>query len=90
MDITPQLRTEFNIPRNIDGALITGVDPESPSFEAGLRPGQVILEIDRQAVANADDAVRLGRRAREATVLLRVWTPGGSRYVVVATSEPER
>ncbi|MCL4179188.1 MAG: DegQ family serine endoprotease [Verrucomicrobia bacterium] len=87
MDITPQLRSEFSIPRNIEGALITGVDEESPSFEAGLRPGQVILEIDKRPVANADDAVSLGRRVEGKTVLLRVWTPGGSRYVVVDTSK---
>jgi serine protease Do len=87
MDITPQLRSEFRIPRNLEGALITGVDPDSPSYEAELRPGQVILEIDRQPVANADDAVRIGRRVQQKTILLRVWTTEGIRYVVVDTSK---
>jgi serine protease Do len=86
MDITPELRAQFRVPRNVEGALITEVDPESPSFEAGLRPGQVILEIDRQAVTNADDAVRIGRKAQKETALLRVWTPSGTRYVPVDNS----
>jgi serine protease Do len=86
MDITPQLRTEFRIPRNVNGALITDVAPDSPSSEAGLRPGQVILEIDKQEVTNADDAVRIGRRARKETVLLRVWAPTGTKYVPVDNS----
>jgi serine protease Do len=86
-DLTPQLRSQFRIPRNITGALITDVDPDSPSHKAGLRPGQVILEIDKQAVADADDAVRLGRSAQDTSVLLRVWTPSGSRYVPVETTK---
>ncbi len=86
-DLTPQLRGEFNVPRNIEGALITGVEPDSRSFEAGLRPGQVILEIDRHPVSNADDAVRFGRSAQGNSILLRVWTTGGSRYVVVDTTK---
>lgn len=90
MDITTQSRNEFRIPRNVGGALITNVDPESPSFAAGLRSGQVILEIDRQPVTNADDAVRLGRRAQGNSVLLRVWTPQGSRYVSIEDSQIRR
>jgi serine protease Do len=89
MDITPELRTEFRIPRNIQGALITNVEADSPSFTAGLRPGQVILEIDRKPVTDADDAVRLGRGAQEDSVLLRVWTSEGSRYVPVKNTKAQ-
>jgi serine protease Do len=89
MDITPDLRSQFQIPRNIRGALITNVEPDSPSYAAGLRPGQVILEIDRQPVTDADDAVRLGRGAQEDSVLLRVWTAEGSRYVPVKNTKAQ-
>jgi serine protease Do len=90
MDITPQLREEFSIPRNVNGALITEVEADTPAFNEGLRPGQVILEIDKQAVANADDAVRLGRRAQRDTVLLRVWSTTGTKYVPVDNSSDNR
>jgi serine protease Do len=90
MDITPQLREQFRIPRNVNGALITEVAPDSPAFEDGLRPGQVILEIDKQAVTNADDAVRIGRGARRETILFRVWTPTGTKYVPVDNSNGNR
>jgi serine protease Do len=89
MDITPDLRSEFRIPRKIQGALITNVEPDSPSYIAGLRPGQVILEIDKQPVTNADDAVRLGKSAEEDSVLLRVWTAEGSRYVPVKNTKAQ-
>ena len=39
----------------IDGVLIVGVVPETPAVEAGLRRGDVITAIDRQAITTAED-----------------------------------
>ena len=50
--------------------------------QAGLRAGDVVLEIDRKPVRNADEAVKLSKNITE-NVLLRVWSKGGSRYLVV-------
>jgi serine protease Do len=82
-EITAQTRRQFNLPGNLNGALVTQVDPTSPAAAAGLRPGDVIVEINRRPVTNADDAVRLSERIEGDSVLLRVWSQGGSRYVVV-------
>ena len=75
--------------RGVDGAndpVVTDVDESSVAREAGLKPGDVILEINRQPVKNADDAVRLTERPKDKTTLLRIWSNGGSRYVVVDES----
>jgi serine protease Do len=82
-DITPQARRQFEIPTEVSGALVINVDPDSPAAEAGLRPGDVILEIDRQKVRDADDAVNLSDGIKGQSALLRVWSQGGSRFVVV-------
>ena len=66
---------------------MTEVDPNSPSYEAGLRQGDVIQEINRQPVTSADDAVKLTENAKEKRTLLRVWSKGGSRYIVVDESK---
>jgi serine protease Do len=76
-------RRQFNIPDNVRGALVTNVDPDSAAAEAGLRNGDVILEINRQPVKNSEDAVRLTEKPKDKTTLLRVWSNGGSRFVVV-------
>ena len=81
-DLTSASRQQFRIPREVNGALITDVNADSPSFEAGLRPGDVIEEIDRRPVENADQAVALSEKKGK-SVLLRVWSRGGSHYVVV-------
>ncbi len=87
-DIDQSARKELNIPRTVRGALVVNVDPNSSAAEAGLRQGDIIVEINRQPVRNADDAVALSEKVKGDRVLLRVWSraaggQGGTRYIVV-------
>jgi serine protease Do len=87
-DLDNRTRRQLEIPNTLRGALVTNVEQDSTASEAGLRPGDVILEIDRQPVRNADDAVALSRKGKSERVLLRVWSSsgngqGGTRYIVV-------
>ena len=86
-DLDNRARQEFNIPANVRGAIVTEVDPDSPAAEAGLRSGDIIVEINRQPVKNADEAVRLTEKTDSKKTLLRVWRDGGSRFVVVDESQ---
>ncbi|HKB92308.1 MAG TPA: DegQ family serine endoprotease [Opitutaceae bacterium] len=82
-DLDSQARREFDIPARVRGALITNVDPASAAAEAGLQPGDVILEINRHSIKSADEAVKLTESNDSKKTLLRVWSQRGSRYVVV-------
>ena len=86
-DLDAAARRGLNTPPNVRGALITDVVADSAAYEAGLKPGDVILEINRQPVKNADEAVRLTENPKYKTTLLRVWRDGTSRYVVVDESK---
>ena len=86
-DIDNKARNQFKIPEEIRGALVTEVSPDSAAFEAGLRPGDVIREINRQQVRDADSAIEASKKLKSNRVMLRVWSRGGSRYVVVETGE---
>jgi serine protease Do len=88
-DIDAQTRREFDIPSKVRGALVTSVDPDSAAAEAGLQPGDVILEINREPVKTADDAVKLTENTESKKTLLRVWSQRGSRYVVVDETAAE-
>jgi serine protease Do len=74
-DLDRNGRRELNFPAKLKGALITQVDPNSPSARAGLKPGDVILEINRQPVTNAKDAVELSTSAEGKKTLLKLWSP---------------
>jgi serine protease Do len=87
-DLGAAARRQLEMPRNLHGALVVNVEEDSKASEAGLRPGDVILEIDRQTVRDADAAVALSQKSKDDRMLLRVWSrngsgPGGTRYLVV-------
>lgn len=86
-DIDSRVRNRYRLPPDLEGAVVISVPEDSPAYEAGLREGDVIQEIDRKAVRNAQDAVRLTEGKRGKRVLLRVWSRGGSHYVVVDESK---
>ena len=82
-DIDAATHRQFNIPDSVKGALITEVDPNSASYEAGLRSGDVLQEIDHKRVNNAEEAVEVSKHVKTKEVLVRVWSRGSSRFVVV-------
>jgi serine protease Do len=82
-DLDSQSRREFRIPGNVQGALITDVDESSAAAEAGLSAGDVILEINREKVSSAQDAIRLTEKPDDKTTLVKVWSKGSQRFVVV-------
>jgi serine protease Do len=86
-DLDSQARQQLNIPDNVKGAVVTEVAPNSASAEAGLRPGDVITEINHHHVTSANDAVHLTERAKDKTTLLHVWSKEGSHYLVVDESK---
>jgi serine protease Do len=53
-NLTPQLRSEANIPSNVNGVIITRIDPAAGVAQQ-LRPGDVIEQINRQPISNVDD-----------------------------------
>ncbi len=62
--------------------------PASPADDAGLQPGDVIQEVNRKPVENAQDfAGNVTSVPAGKDILLLVWSHGGASYRVVH-SEP--
>ena len=76
-DLDPQIRQQLQLPDDVQGVVVTDVDPDSNSADAGLQPNDVIVEINRHPVNNADKAVELCKRARGNQILLKIWRRGG-------------
>jgi serine protease Do len=82
-DLDSSSRSELQVPAQVQGALVSQVQQDSAAYEAGLRQGDVIMEINHKPVKNAEQAVAATTRPADRVTLLRVWGHGGSRYVVV-------
>ncbi len=87
-DLTPAVRKELGIDEKLNGVAIMAVDPDSPSAAAGLKRGDVIMEIEQQSITSAKQAEELSEKIKnQKQVLLRVSTKGQTRYVVVKDKE---
>ena len=57
----PLLIADLGVPRNVEGVVVTAVDPESPAAIV-LQPGDIILEIGWERVTRPSAAVdKLGK-----------------------------
>jgi serine protease Do len=69
------------------GALVGQVDPAGPAKQAGLRPGDVILEYNGRTVASSGELPPLvGETAPGTRVLLEVWRDGKARTIPVTVA----
>ena len=82
-DIDPQARQRFRIPRDLEGALVSEVEEESVAWESGLRPGDVIREVNRTKVTDAESAINVAEKLENSRILLRIWRQGGNLFLVV-------
>jgi serine protease Do len=82
-DLGPETRRAFGIDGSVDkGAVITNVMPGGPAARAGLRPGDVLLEVNRKPVSNAREFGDLYAKAR-GNVLLLVHRRGATVFLVL-------
>src|ERR1700677_274213 len=85
-ELTPDVRQQLHLPSNVNGVAVESVRPASPAEDAGLAPGDVILEVDRKPVTSAEQFVNEAHAvAAGKDLLLLVWSQGGASYRVVHT-----
>jgi serine protease Do len=82
-DLNAENRRAFDIPSDLQkGALVTRVDPRSAIARAGIRPGDVLLEVNRTPVDNLQKFQDLYSKAKGNLVLL-INRHGSTVFVVV-------
>jgi serine protease Do len=82
-DVDLTIRNHLKIPKAVEGAMVLRVDDESPAYAAGLRPGDVMQEINSEQVRTSQQAVEVSRRLRGQELLLRIWSDAGGHFVTV-------
>ncbi len=82
-ELTRSVASRFDLPGDLSGVLITDVDPLSPAEDAGMQHGEVLLEVNRQAVGSLAEYRRLSAAVRPGDPLaLYVFVPGSGQRVL--------
>lgn len=86
-EITPELARRHDLPVE-QGVVITEVQPNAPAANAGLRPGDVILEVEQKPVEDMRDLeTRFGEAEPGETILLLVNRQGSTLYITLRLPE---
>jgi serine protease Do len=82
--ITPEVARELELPRNRGGAVVLDVERNSPAFNAGIRPNDVIIEVNQQEVSNPSQVQRELQRATPGQpVFLLIWRDGETNFITL-------
>ncbi|HEX9369073.1 MAG TPA: trypsin-like peptidase domain-containing protein, partial [Vicinamibacterales bacterium] len=82
--ITPEIARQLEVPSNAGGAIVTDVDRNSPAARGGVAPGDVILEVNRQKVANVSQVTRELQKVQNGQVaFLLVWRDRTNQFVTM-------
>jgi serine protease Do len=81
---TADLSERLGIPQGVQGAVIVSVAPHSAAEKAQLSPGDVITQIDRKPVHNAQEAAdQIAKHSGKGSILLYVENAGGGHIAAV-------
>ena len=84
--LSPRLRERFELSEDLDGVVITAVDGNGPAADKDLRAGDVVVEVNQQAVSTPEDVADMVRDARDKgrnKVLMLVEREGNLRFIAV-------
>jgi serine protease Do len=86
-DITPMLAKEFDV-KESKGALVSGVNPNTPAEKAGLRNGDVITEFNGKRVADSRHLkLHVAQTTPGTTVPVKIVRDGKAKTVQVTVKE---
>jgi serine protease Do len=91
-DLDDNVRKRFNIGKDVKGAVIVKIDPDSAAAKKPLRKGDVITAVGQEKVLNSADAEKLVKNvvdSKRKSVLLLINRSGDSLYIALpmATSK---
>jgi len=81
--LTADLAQRAGVPRGTRGILVDDVNPDGRAADAGLQPGDVIEEVNRQPVTTVDELRAAVKKSAERPVLLLVNHQGQEHFATV-------
>jgi serine protease Do len=85
--LTPDARSQLNLPDSADGALIQNVKPNSAADQAGIQAGDLLVGVGQKDVTDPDSAVAALEDAKKSgapAVALRIVRQGQALFVGIS------
>jgi S1-C subfamily serine protease len=81
--LTPDLAKQLGLQAGATGVVVAEVDPAGPAAEAGIQPGDLILEVNRQPVRSPGDIKAALQKSGSGPVLMLVAREGRTLFLAV-------
>ena len=91
-NLTDTLRQQYDIPEDQSGVVIANLDPMSEAAARGIRPGDLIVQINQVNVATSAEVkerIEDVRKAKRKAVLFRIYRGGSFFHVAVPMKDDE-
>ncbi|WEX11869.1 DegQ family serine endoprotease [Chelativorans sp. AA-79] len=89
-ELDEESRSQFEIPEDVNGVLVTEVEANSVAAEQGVQPGDVIVEIALKSVSTPQDVLdqvgQLKEQGRKNALLMLASKSGELRFVTLRMS----
>ena len=88
--ITPALRSQYTLDEEVEGLVVTAVDDGGAADEKGVQEGDVLVEVNQDAVeepAQVIEKVEASRKDGRRSVLLLVDRKGDLRFIAVGIAK---
>jgi len=87
--VTPDIARSLGLDQP-QGVIVSSVQPGSPAADAGLVRGDVILEVNRRAIKNAEELQKIIDSAKGgANLLFLVRRSGNNLFLAMNVPEPD-
>lgn len=79
-------KRQLNLPPQLDcGVVLSRVDAQSPMGRAGIRPGSIILRVNKTDICSTSDLLKINAQEPEHQYLVRYWFRGKYHYKSIYT-----
>ena len=82
-NLRDEYRESLGLPDDVSGVIITDVQRGTPAAKAGLRRGDVIVEVDKKQIENLDDFRKVMDDYKKDKVMVVIFRGGGYFYTMI-------
>ena len=81
--LTPELAARAKAPKDAHGLFVEDVNPDGRAAAAGIQPGDIIQEVNRQAVKSVDDLRSALKKSSDKPTLVLINRQGNDLFLTV-------